>query len=106
MTEYDLTRETYDSIARKYAEAHNTTSFWEKAYKLMKTLVPKGSTILDVGCGAGRDTKYFLNNGYNVIGIDFSDGMTGEARERVPEGDFQKMDMRELEFRAEYFDAL
>lgn len=32
----------------------------------------KGSTILDFGCGSGRDTKYFLSQGYHVEAIDGS----------------------------------
>lgn len=29
--------------------------------------------ILDLGCGSGRDTKYFLDQGYNVEAIDGSE---------------------------------
>lgn len=32
----------------------------------------KGSTILDFGCGSGRDTIYFLEQGYHVDAIDGS----------------------------------
>ena len=32
----------------------------------------KGSCILDFGCGSGRDTKYFLEQGYHVEAIDGS----------------------------------
>lgn len=32
----------------------------------------KGSNILDFGCGSGRDTKYFLEQGYDVEAIDGS----------------------------------
>ena len=31
-----------------------------------------GSHILDFGCGSGRDTKYFLEQGYSVEAIDGS----------------------------------
>ena len=32
----------------------------------------KNSHILDFGCGSGRDTKYFLDQGYQVTAIDGS----------------------------------
>ena len=32
----------------------------------------KGATILDFGCGSGRDTKYFLEKGFEVDAIDGS----------------------------------
>ena len=32
----------------------------------------KGSYILDFGCGSGRDTKYFLEQGYRVEAVDGS----------------------------------
>ena len=32
----------------------------------------KCKNILDFGCGSGRDTKYFLNNGYHVTATDGS----------------------------------
>lgn len=35
-------------------------------------LLPKDARILDLGCGSGRDTKYFLDCGYQVDAIDGS----------------------------------
>lgn len=35
--------------------------------------VPAGGKILDFGCGAGRDTKYFLSKGYIVEATDGSE---------------------------------
>ena len=38
--------------------------------------LPKGSHILNAGCGVvGRDTKHFINLGYNVTAIDASQQM-------------------------------
>ena len=36
------------------------------------SLLSKNSYILDFGCGSGRDTKYFLDNGYRVDAVDGS----------------------------------
>ena len=35
-------------------------------------LLNEGAAILDFGCGSGRDTKYFLDQGYQVAAIDGS----------------------------------
>lgn len=35
--------------------------------------LPQGASILDFGCGSGRDAKYFLAQGYQVDAIDGSD---------------------------------
>lgn len=34
--------------------------------------LPYGGSILDFGCGSGRDTKYFLSQGFQVTAIDGS----------------------------------
>lgn len=59
----------------------NTISFVEstqsvqmtEAWSRFTTKLPKGSLILDFGCGSGRDTKYFLEHGYKVEAIDGSE---------------------------------
>ena len=35
--------------------------------------VPEGGSILDLGCGSGRDSKYFLEQGYQVTAVDGSE---------------------------------
>ena len=35
-------------------------------------LLDENTSILDFGCGSGRDTKYFLEKGYQVTAIDGS----------------------------------
>ena len=35
-------------------------------------LLPGSASILDFGCGSGRDTKYFLEKGYQVASTDGS----------------------------------
>lgn len=34
--------------------------------------IPKGGSILDLGCGSGRDSKAFLDLGYKVVSVDGS----------------------------------
>ena len=37
--------------------------------------VPQGGTVLDFGCGSGRDTRYFLKKGYQAEASDGSEEM-------------------------------
>jgi SAM-dependent methyltransferase len=65
----------------------NAQSFYEgtvnadmsESYKPFLELVKEGGHILDAGCGSGRDSLYFLNNGYKVTAIDASDAMVDLA---------------------------
>ncbi len=41
--------------------------------------LPTSGSILDFGCGSGRDTKYFLEKGYQVEAIDGSEELCKKA---------------------------
>jgi ubiquinone/menaquinone biosynthesis C-methylase UbiE len=62
---------------------------------------------LDVGCGAGVPVaKTLVESGFDVTGLDFSQGMLKLARENVPKARFIKEDMSALSFRKDSFDGL
>ena len=47
----------------------------------------KLKTILDIGCGYGRDTFYLAKKGFSVTGIDISPQMIEQARQWADEED-------------------
>ncbi len=55
-------------------------------------VLPGGATILDVGCGSGRDLLWLKQQGFTPTGFEFSSTLAGLAREHsgcpVIEGDF------------------
>jgi SAM-dependent methyltransferase len=57
---------------------------------------PATTTIIDVGCGCGRDARHFASMGHNVLGIDFSMEMLKRAREDASGAHFLRMDVRDL----------
>ncbi|MDP2861023.1 MAG: class I SAM-dependent methyltransferase [bacterium] len=66
----------------------------------------KGTKILDIGCGPGRDASYFLGKNIAVTGIDLSERLIETAKSNNPSGDFFVMDMRHLDFPDSFFDGL
>jgi len=98
------TIQTYDAIAEEFYKNHfDINSVKNLADDFIKEL--KGKNILDIGCGPGRDAKYFSDNGFNVVGIDLSDGLLKIARQ-LPNIKFLKMDMRKLSFKENIFDGI
>ena len=70
------TEEAYDLIAQQYAVRHQEMP--ERLIELGKRFLgslAKGSRILDVGCGAGRDMAWMEVQGFRTTGIDLSPGI-------------------------------
>jgi SAM-dependent methyltransferase len=51
-------------------------------------------SLLDVGCGTGRDLEYLAKRCPDVVGVDYQQPMIEYARERRPMIDFRIGDMR------------
>lgn len=62
------------------------------------------ATILDVGCGSGRDLRWLANQGFKPTGFEFSPGLARLARafsdQHVIEGDFTNYAFPTLRFDA------
>ena len=68
----DKTLNYYNENAQSFAFGTVSVEFTEMQDRFLEKLDP-GAYILDFGCGAGRDTKYFLSQGYRVDAIDGSE---------------------------------
>lgn len=101
----ELTIQSYDAIAKKYQEKTRPYHNKEEANYFL-TQIPKNGTILDVGCGPGRDAKIFSEQGYQVTGIDLSKEMIRLARKAAPDAELEVMDLGDLAFENESFDGV
>ena len=45
--------------------------------------LPPGASVLDAGCGSGRDALAFFNMGYDVVAFDASPKMVDAASKRA-----------------------
>lgn len=66
---------------------------------------------LDIGCGQGRHTFMFAQNGFEVYGIDFLERPIQEAHEQAKTDDnknvhFDVMDVLSLGFADNFFDII
>ena len=69
--EYNTTLGYYDSHADQFYQSTVKVEF-SAMQELFLGKLRKGSYILDFGCGSGRDTKFFLEQGYRVDAVDGS----------------------------------
>ena len=51
--------------------------------KLFASYLPAEATIIDLGCGSGRDVMAFNDMGHNAIGLDASEELVNLAKERL-----------------------
>ena len=82
----------YTNNAQLFTEGTVNVDFTSTQNKFLDKL-PSGASILDFGCGSGRDTKYFHEMGYEVEAIDGSEELCRFASEysgvEVPFGLFK-----------------
>lgn len=77
---------SYEEMAEHYFKYVDTKP-WNAYYERPATisLLPdvKGKKVLDAGCAAGWYTKWLLDNGADVIAVDFSPNMIEMTKKRV-----------------------
>jgi SAM-dependent methyltransferase len=65
----------------------------DKAYRrevdfvagILRGLMPRAGTLLDLGCGTGRHAVHFAEQGFQVCGVDRSGTMLAQAQRRIAE---------------------
>lgn len=63
--------EYYNSHAEQFFAGTNEVDMTD-IYQRFLPLIPEGGSILDAGCGSGRDAKGFKERGYDVDAFDAS----------------------------------
>ncbi len=81
--------------------------------QLLKGRLVPGMSLLDAGCGGGRNLVWFLRSGYEVFGVDESPGAVEQVRRlaaalapHLPPESFQVADLADLPFPDARFDAV
>jgi SAM-dependent methyltransferase len=75
--------------------------------QLLKGRIPRGSRILDAGCGSGRNLVYLIREGYEVFGVDRDPAAIAAVRElapHLPAGNFRVEPLEAMTFDEGAFD--
>jgi len=90
--------------AERYEGKHSYV--WQFGAGLIDVLAPReGERILDIGCGTGQLTAEIASRGAQVVGLDSSTNMLGQARQNYPGQKFVLADATSFRF-PEPFDAV
>lgn len=98
----------YDRIAERYLawSALRPSAARLRALDLALALIPSGSDVLELGCGAGRPMTAALAVGRRVTGVDLSATQIRLGRVNVPGATFLQADMTALEWPPASVDAV
>ncbi len=81
------TRRAFDSVARDYARSNEVNPLLRgmraRVLASVRTQMPAGGHLLDLGCGPGVDAVQLARDGFRVTAIDWSPGMAAEAARRA-----------------------
>lgn len=99
--------EFYSHGAEKFAENQSLDNLPQEFIDFLDKFIEHidNGKVLDAGCGPGRDTQYFIENGLDAVGIDLAEGMIEHAKQNK-KGEYHLMDVKNLEFRDEEFDGI
>ena len=101
--------ELWTERARDWADVMEGWDGWGiPVYRhvLERVIVGRGTSLLDVGCGAGRFSRIAADRGAAVSGLDATAHFVEIARERIPDGDFRVGDMEDLPWADDSFDVV
>ncbi len=76
------TLEYYESNAKKFYDGTVSIDV-TSLYKPFLELMPDTGTILDAGCGSGRDSLFFKKQGFSVVAFDYSPELVKMASDLI-----------------------
>lgn len=98
-------RKAYDALAESYAQ-HWVNNPDVQLTDQFLSMLKKGAKILDVGCGPGHYSSYFIDQGFVVEAIDTSPAMLKLVKRRDPRIRPRLLDMSSLDYEDNEFDGL
>lgn len=110
----EVTIETYNNIVKEYVEYYNSKDLkgnvqFQREIDYLTSQLHENAIILDAGTAIGDYPRYLTekcDKNFNVIGIDTSENMLKQAIKNAPKAKFELMDIRNIKFNRNSFDAI
>lgn len=110
----EVTIETYNNIVEEYIDYYNSKELngnvqFQKEIDYLISQLHENATILDAGTAIGDYPKFLTekcDKNFNVIGIDTSENMLKKAIKNAPKAKFELMDIRDIKFNKNNFNAI
>lgn len=100
-------QEIYNDFAKSYEENRGFFDISEILNLFYSQLAQDKGRLLDLGCGAGEPVaRYFVDRGWSVTGVDFSERMLELATDYVPAMKTLHADITKVEFEEDHFNAI
>lgn len=93
----------YNQHAGEYYDSTVELNVEETLDKFIE-LLPEGAAVLDLGCGSGRDSLYFIENGFDVTAVDGAEELCELASIHIGQ-DVLQLKFSEIDF-DEVFDGV
>ena len=74
--------------------------------QILKERFNSTDKILDAGCGSGRNLQYFINNNFDVYGIDSNENRIKNLKNLNNNQNFKVAKLEAIPFNKDYFDYI
>ena len=76
-------RDAYTHWSETYDQDHNLTRDLDQSVSRQLLSGSSYASILEIGCGTGKNTVWLAELGEQVLALDFSEGMLARARQKL-----------------------
>lgn len=101
---YQRSKDYFNNISKDWVSYRGKRSYyWNSITKYVGYFLNEGNSVLEIGCGSGD--LLFDVKGKRKVGVDFSEGMIGLAKEKYPDIEFLVMEAENIKLE-EQFDVI
>ncbi|MFO7889057.1 MAG: methyltransferase domain-containing protein [bacterium] len=94
------TKNYYENSSNKYFK-ETVNNLMDSTLEKFIQFLPENGRILDLGCGSGRDSKYFMNRGFQVVALDYSANIAELASKHIGQDVINKK-MEDINYQNEF----